>query len=685
MEYQSEPDHIPPLPAASPLTHDHPQLTAAAWQDPSDLLCSLLPASLSTVAQQLSTFDQLITEELQAVVDTEHRDFIALASKLGGEKHRIDRLTHWAGAHPQPQDRDLRQSNGLEGIRRQVDYERSRIQDLQADVQDLLHTKQHVDERTANLHLLLSFSDALHRLETLMGVVPAHSKQYTDPDEAAPHFDDGDNGDDNDQDIALTSPSVSSLDAASDDDGYSSSGTSPSSDEPLHRIGASSNDPLQKPLASRRRTAGAPDLPSKIHRAKSSWEALDFLRKAALADLKAQSPPLSTAFLDAHAHRLHALRVSIKADCASLLKRLLQPGSLLVGSLEFDDDRDDSNLKSWSQIDSQKYNDRSEVRAKVHNERRAWLFLVMDTWLRLDSDRESAVEEIRNVIRSETIQSWASKNIAADRATSGKGKAQRRDLAEEAEPYRSSPFTPLFNGILAYVRTLTDLLTLLEEFDGQTSSSGLSSPPHSLRAFETIVWTEIANVLIDQVGGQLFFVGRLQEFRANYQTTCAFLDALAELAPSDRARRSWRAQASYTSFMKRWQLSVYFQMRYRSIAGKLERDMQSAPSFPGGHVSVPPLLSSTKGAVEALTSPWANDSHLDALVPRQWKLSMLVASRFDSWLRELLPESIRSGVYAKTATELVSHECACQKLCHESSTLTFHTVSHAYIGPRLQR
>lgn len=545
---------IPPLPAASALSHQHPHLTDPSWTDPSDLLCSLLPASLSTVAQQLSAFDRQLTDELQAVVDAEHRDFIALASKLGGEKQRIDRLTYWAAAGPSPSTAisrtdPLTPSKGLEGIRRQVESEQIHIQQSQHDVQRLLHTKNQLDNRTAHLHLLLSFSDALQRIESLLGITShtasvdtgyrlSNINGHPPSSDAQPHPDDDDDDDDDIQLIASSSSSPSDSGYSSDDSVTTTSrSTSKQTTSHLdltpkrsltHANGASS--------AGLRRGAGDLDLPTKIHRAKSSWEQLDFWTKAALAAVEPTSPdavehesPL-LAYLTAHNHRVDAVRSAIKADCAHLFRILLQSGSLLIRTDPQEgmptEPAATGDLAHWSQIDSQKYTDPEQLQSLRYQEQRTWLNLALQAWFRLDVDPSESSHQVRHILSSHTITPWATRYITTQRRASPEPQLHFHDvlLPLDNEPFKNSPFVHLFNDILTYVNSLTDVLSVLEDFDGSFSAAALSAAPSTsapsaqatrpLRAFQLVVWDQIAAALTDQVGSQLFFVGRLEEFRA---------------------------------------------------------------------------------------------------------------------------------------------------------------------------
>ena len=56
----------------------------------------------------------------------------------------------------------------------------------------------------------------------------------------------------------------------------------------------------------------------------------------------------------------------------------------------------------------------------------------------------------------------------------------------------------------------------------------------------------------------------------HYETTQAFIRSLELLAPSLQTVEVMRRDPTYTDFQRRWQLPVYFQLRWKEIVGSLE-------------------------------------------------------------------------------------------------------------------
>ena len=62
----------------------------------------------------------------------------------------------------------------------------------------------------------------------------------------------------------------------------------------------------------------------------------------------------------------------------------------------------------------------------------------------------------------------------------------------------------------------------------------------------------------------------------HHETTQAFIRALEFLAPSVQSVQAMRAHIVFTSFERRWQLPVYFQLRWKEIVAKLEDALATA-------------------------------------------------------------------------------------------------------------
>ncbi|KAB5596054.1 Conserved oligomeric Golgi complex subunit 2 [Ceratobasidium theobromae] len=93
--------------------------------------------------------------------------------------------------------------------------------------------------------------------------------------------------------------------------------------------------------------------------------------------------------------------------------------------------------------------------------------------------------------------------------------------------------------------------------------------PERIEIMANVVWAELARALMDELGSSVFAVGRPDEFRQNYTTTQHLISALEALAPRASVP-ALRAHPLTATFTRRWQLPVYFQLRWKDIIGKCE-------------------------------------------------------------------------------------------------------------------
>lgn len=113
-----------------------------------------------------------------------------------------------------------------------------------------------------------------------------------------------------------------------------------------------------------------------------------------------------------------------------------------------------------------------------------------------------------------------------------------------------------------------------------------------------VVWAEIGRAIMDELGSTVFAAGRPDEFRRvcpisisffptrsliirccelkHHETTGAFIRAVEMLAPSIRSVHTMRAHPVFVMFERRWQLPVYFQLRWKEIVGHLEEQLAAA-------------------------------------------------------------------------------------------------------------
>ncbi|GFH07758.1 uncharacterized protein HaLaN_02607 [Haematococcus lacustris] len=115
---------------------------------------------------------------------------------------------------------------------------------------------------------------------------------------------------------------------------------------------------------------------------------------------------------------------------------------------------------------------------------------------------------------------------------------------------------------------LSKMLARIEQAAGHVLAAALT-PQSPLRAFDFL-----GNALLAEVDMQLaaqlpstFSPGVPAAFHANFLAAQAFLDKLEQHCQGRTALERLRASPAYSSFAKRWNLSVYFSLLYQEIAG----------------------------------------------------------------------------------------------------------------------
>lgn len=152
-----------------------------------------------------------------------------------------------------------------------------------------------------------------------------------------------------------------------------------------------------------------------------------------------------------------------------------------------------------------------------------------------------------------------------------------------------------------------------------------------------VVWEELSRAIQDEIGGIVFAAGRPDEFRKHYETTQAFIRSLELLAPSLQAVTSFRSHESYSIFEKRWQLPVYFQLRWKEIVGKLEESLARSKLEVSHSKDIQPFTTHQASAVWiAISACWSSQVFIPELCPRFWKLTLQILSRYRTWLSSCL-------------------------------------------------
>ncbi|XP_040285369.1 conserved oligomeric Golgi complex subunit 2 isoform X2 [Bufo bufo] len=173
---------------------------------------------------------------------------------------------------------------------------------------------------------------------------------------------------------------------------------------------------------------------------------------------------------------------------------------------------------------------------------------------------------------------------------------------------------------------------LLREVTGGAISSEKADMVPGYDFLVNSVWPEIARGLEDRLPS-LFNPGNPDIFHQKYCISMDFLRKFERQCGSQASVKRLRAHPSYHSFNNRWNLPVYFQIRFKEIAGSLE----SALVYRLEEASAKGVycLKATSVLWACLTACWSDQIYLPLLAHRFWKLTLQLLSRYCVFIKEL--------------------------------------------------
>ncbi|GFS46001.1 conserved oligomeric Golgi complex subunit 2 [Nephila pilipes] len=192
------------------------------------------------------------------------------------------------------------------------------------------------------------------------------------------------------------------------------------------------------------------------------------------------------------------------------------------------------------------------------------------------------------------------------------------------------------------------------------------------------VWPEIINSfeLISPV--YLFSLGDPQQFHGNYCSVMRFLDQFEHLCEVQSSVIKFRKLSSYKEFIQKFNLDVYFQIRFQEIAGKFELDLFEDGFAKSNDKSLPYMLKATVSLWYCLNLCWSDTVFLPFLRNDFWKLTMQLLSRYNIWanscIKEIKNKTLELALLTKDVETLTPDlkrfflEIIQPKLCYGSVT-----------------
>ncbi|KAG5266497.1 hypothetical protein AALO_G00232750 [Alosa alosa] len=177
---------------------------------------------------------------------------------------------------------------------------------------------------------------------------------------------------------------------------------------------------------------------------------------------------------------------------------------------------------------------------------------------------------------------------------------------------------------------------LLREVTGGAISSDKADIVPGYDFLVNSVWPEMIKAVEERLPF-LFNPGNPDVFYERYAITMDFVGKFERQCGSQASVKRLRAHPSYQSFHNKWNLPVYFQLRYKEIAGSLENaiadGLDAAPVGSVYHLQVSQVL---WGCV---CRCWAERIYLAPLAHRFWKLTLQLLARYAKCVTEVLTKT----------------------------------------------
>ncbi|CDO69140.1 hypothetical protein BN946_scf185042.g42 [Trametes cinnabarina] len=574
------------LPIYTPLSHDDPYLSAETF-DVEQFLLSRTYTSLPDLRTELRDYLAALKEELVKLINDDYEAFISLSTDLRGEGTRLESLRR-----------------PLADLKAKVLESRSTLQQIQDETKEKLDRRAVIREEKAFLHSLLKISESITRLESL---------------------------------LLISSPDEEEKDTSA--------------------MGATQ-------YASR--TDVDTDERSRGNRAKHIARVAAEYTQLLYHVSRARTEPC--AFIDESQWRIDRIKSTLSSDLDHLFAGTLN--ALLGGK-----DHAASRPSKLSEIEESKlYADATEC-LRTYD--------MLGLW-----------RDAEDVIRREVMRDFVKKTIhpgalSAPRSpivphtpfpTSGRATSPTPPQTASLPP--RTPYTPftafaskqnpfvftlradtsssslasaaildetddplaaLYNNILRFV--IRDVKRIMEIAEAVCVKSGSRTRRNSedgedpgFEIMANVVWSEIGRALMDELSSVIFAAGNPDEFRKHHETTQAFIRALEFLAPSVDSVEVMRNHIVYTAFEKRWQLPVYFQLRWKEIVARLEEALANTKLERSASRATAPFVTVQAVAIfDAIRTCWSAEVFIQELSSRFWRLTLQIISRYRTWLDKSLP------------------------------------------------
>uniref|UniRef100_A0A336N970 Conserved oligomeric Golgi complex subunit 2 n=1 Tax=Culicoides sonorensis TaxID=179676 RepID=A0A336N970_CULSO len=145
-------------------------------------------------------------------------------------------------------------------------------------------------------------------------------------------------------------------------------------------------------------------------------------------------------------------------------------------------------------------------------------------------------------------------------------------------------------------------------------------------------WTEVEQ-RIELSMNSIFAPGNPDQFHKKFTSTLSFLDTIEKYAKDSSVIKD---HTQYKSFMDKWNLSVYFLIRFQKIGASIEtvcsKNLNELFISDQNNFKLEPFLCT----INSITTSWSEDVYLPQLFNRFFKLTLQLISRLCTWVDQVL-------------------------------------------------
>lgn len=150
-------------------------------------------------------------------------------------------------------------------------------------------------------------------------------------------------------------------------------------------------------------------------------------------------------------------------------------------------------------------------------------------------------------------------------------------------------------------------------------------------------WIEIEQRLETNLSS-IFAPGNPESFYQKYKTTIEFLEKIENVLIDEELIVKFRETNEYKKFQIRWNLPVYFQIRFQEIGGQLETACNKVINKQIINNSNELKFVTFNTVISCITKCWQDGVFLPQLFNRFWKLTLQCISRITNWIDEALKQ-----------------------------------------------